>query len=481
MRKVPLMPRGVRTAAFSALPVIVLAVCTAAGGAAVPKTPWLAYGRTPDSQNGAAMPITIASAKAMRAVWQSRVGGMITAQPLYAPNVRVGGATRQLVVVASADNAVTALDLGTGRVVWRRSLGPTRPQVCGGAGGVQSTPAIDARTQRIFVIGANGRLVALALATGKPVPRWSVPIITRTDVEVVWSALRIAAGSIYVPIASWCDKGSAAGAWNGRLVRVSVKTHRVVGTFDVVPGRKNGGSIWGPGGVSVDPSDGSVWTATANAVVYNDGNLVEKAGLAERIVHLTPALKVLGSVAESDNNPSVLGDQGFGATPVLFKPIGCPGMLAVNSKDSYTYIWRRAGLTSAPVLRIKLGASGSGNTFYAQPTWLPATHTLVVDGVVLPHGGGAKGAVGLRLQKDCTFKPAWSVNIGGGVEPQPLAAGRVAFVPATSVSKVYAVDSQTGLILNAFDTKQPAYTAPMIAGSLLVLGGADGTIFAFGR
>jgi hypothetical protein len=67
------------------------------------------------------------------------------------------------------------------------------------------------------------------------------------------------------------------------------------------------------------------------------------------------------------------------------------------------------------------------------------------------------------------------------VPPQPLAAGRVAFVPATSFSKVYAIDSQTGVILNAFETGQPTYTAPMIAGSLLLLGSADGTVFAFGH
>jgi hypothetical protein len=190
---------------------------------------------------------------------------------------------------------------------------------------------------------------------------------------------------------------------------------------------------------------------------------------------------VLASVVQPDNNQSVLGDQGFGATPVLFKPIGCPAMLAVNSKDSYTYVWRRAAIAAAPVLRLKLGTDGANNTFYAQPTWFPATRTLVVDGVSIPGGAGTKGAVGLRLQKNCTFKLAWSVNIGGGVQPQPLAAGRVAFVPATSVAKLYAIDSQTGLILKAFDTGQAAYTAPMVAGELVIVGAADGTILAFGH
>jgi outer membrane protein assembly factor BamB len=472
---------GLRTAGFTALAVTALIACTTAGGGAVPPAPWLAYGRTPDAQNASATPVTLAAAKTMHGVWKSKVGGSITAEPLYAPDVVVGGKTRQLVVVASGDNAVSALDLGNGRVVWRRSLGATPPQVCGGKGGIEATPAIDAAARRVYVIGGNGRLVALQLATGKPVRGWSVPIITRTMVEVVWSALRIAADSIYVPVASWCDKGDSTGAWDGRLVRVSLTTHRVLQTFDVVPGPRNGGSIWGPGGVSIDPTDGSVWTATANAVVNHGRILDESAPLAERVVHLTPALKVLGSVAQLGTNPTVIGDQGFGATPMLFKAAGCQPMLAVNSKDSYTYVWRRAAISRPPVLRMKLGGPGSNNTFFAQPTWFPAARTLLVDGAVLPGGGGSSGAVGLRLQKNCTFKVAWTANIGGGVQPQPLAAGRVAFVPATSVAKVFAIDSQTGAILKTFDTKQATYAAPMMAGSLLILAAADGTVFAFGR
>jgi len=155
-------------------------------------------------------------------------------------------------------------------------------------------------------------------------------------------------------------------------------------------------------------------------------------------------------------------------------------MLAVNSKDSYTYVWRRAAITSAPVLRMKLGESGRANTFYAEPTWVPATRTLVVDGVVIPGRSGANGAIGLRLRTNCTFRLAWSASIGGGTQPQPLAAGRVAFVTSTKTARVYAIDSQSGRILRTLKTGSPTYAAPMIAGSFLVLATADGKVLAFG-
>lgn len=439
---------------------------------------WTAYGRVPTAANDGSDPLTAADAKLFRRTWSVPVGGMLTAQPLYVPAVVVQGRSRPLLFVASSDNSVTAIDAARGAVVWRRSLGATKPQVCGGTGGIESSPAVDLAQGRLYVIGADGHLRALALATGKPVPGLDVQIIKRTDVETVWGALRISRTTVYVPVASWCDKPDAQGAWNGRLVAVSTVTGHVTATFDVVPGPDNGGGIWGPGGVSIDPRDGSIWTATANAVDYQDGDLVENAGLAERVVHLTPGLKVLGSVAQPDSNPSVLGDQGFGATPMLFQPPGCPPLLAVNSKSSYTYVWRRDRLGSAPVVRLQLGAYGANSTFYAQPTWDASSKTLVVGGALLSNGGS--GAVGLRLGSGCTFSTAWQTGVGGGVQPQPLVAGSIVFVSATAVDKLAALDTATGRVITEFDTGSPAFTAPMMAGPLVVVGTATGSVLAYG-
>ena len=246
------------------------------------------------------------------------------------------------------------------------------------------------------------------------------------------------------------------------------------------PDRTTAAVSGGPAASPIDPADGSIWTATANAVVEKNGSLIENARFAERVLHLSTKLSVLSSVVEPDSNPTVLGDQGFGSTPMLFQPAGCPALLAVNSKDSYTYVWRRSKLASAPFFRMKLGQTGANNTFYAQPTWLPATRTLLVDGVELPDGGGANGAIGLHISPNCKFSVGWSLNIGGGVEPQSLATGQVAFVPATAVGKLYAVNTGSGVIVNAFDTGGPAYTAPMLAAGLVIVGSADGTVRAFG-
>jgi outer membrane protein assembly factor BamB len=472
--------RGRRLVAAHLL-VLTLLLCSAAGAEAPPGAPWLAYGRTPTVTNSAASPITVAQAKTFTRQWTAELGGnLMTAQPLYVPAVDVGGRTVPLVIAATGGNVVYALDARTGQTIWQRSLGPTVPYACSGRGGIEATPAIDAAASRIYVLGANGNVVALSLATGRPVPGWSVPVISRTFIEVSWGALRISGGELYVGVGSWCEHSDAQGAWNGRLVQISLAKHRIDRVFDVVRGRKNaGGGLWGPGGISIDPKDGSLWAATANSnVVKKGGVILESLPLAERVIHLSRSLKVLGSVLEPDSNRGELGDQGFGATPMLFQPPGCPPLLAVNSKNLYTYVWRRAALHAPPVLRRKLGAPADA-TFFAEPTWFPATNMLVVDGAAMSSGGN--GVVGFHLSSKCTFTPAWETKIGGGsTEPQPLAVGPVAFASATSQAKLYAIDSANGQILATLGTGSPDYTAPMVAGDNVVVGNDDGELIAFG-
>jgi outer membrane protein assembly factor BamB len=471
--------RGRRTVA---LPVLVFGLLLCSGAGAQPPAPaaWLAYGRTANADNAAASPIGAAQAKTFTRQWTAELGDyLLTAQPLYVPNASIGGQTVPIIVAGTGGNVVDALDARTGAQIWQHSLGPTVPNVCSGRGGIEATPVIDPATGRVYVLGADGRVVALSLTTGRAIPGWSVPVISRTDVEVAWDALRISRGELYVGVGSWCDANDAAGAWDGRLVQISLAKHRIDRVFDVVPGKRNGGGIWGPGGVSIDPKDGSIWVATANSkIVEKGGTILEAQPLAERVVHLSTSLKVLGSVREPDFNRAELSDQGFGATPMLFQPPGCAPLLAVNSKDSYTYVWRRNALAAPPVLRKKLAASAS-TTFFAEPTWFPSTRMLLVDGA--GQSGGGSGVVAFHVAAKCTFVPAWSANIGGGTtEPQPLAAGSVAFVSASSEAKLYAIDTSNGQILATLPTGSPDYTAPMVAGNLVVVGTDDGRLIAFG-
>lgn len=367
-----------------------------------------------------------------------------------------------------------------GGIVWERSLGAPVPQVCGGTSGISSTPALSDDRRRLYVIGGNGKLFALDVATGKVMPGRPVTIVTRTSVEYVWSALRVIDRTVLVPVGSHCDRPDAAGvSWNGRLVAVDTATRRISRTLDVVPGPANGGSIWGWAGTSWDVSTGTIWTATANATVLRGGDLIEKEPLAERVLALDRSLRVLRSVVQPDDEPKLLGDQGFGGTPMLFQPSGCPALLAINAKSAYMYVWRRDRL-GTPLFKAKIGPTDANDGFLAQPTWFPSTRTLVVaQAQYATDGDTHRGLAGFRVDGRCRFARAWTANVGGGAQPQPLGIGEIVLAVASASGKVAVVDSRTGTLLRLLETG-PAYAPLMVAGTYVVSGAADGTIRAFG-
>ncbi|MEA2161492.1 MAG: hypothetical protein QOD66_3872, partial [Solirubrobacteraceae bacterium] len=59
----------------------------------------------------------------LRQSWTAGLDGKITAQPLFASGVSVGGQTRDVVIAATAANSLYALDPADGHVLWRRNFG----------------------------------------------------------------------------------------------------------------------------------------------------------------------------------------------------------------------------------------------------------------------------------------------------------------------------------------------------------------------
>ncbi len=453
---------------------------SAGGRATATPLDWPSYGRTPEIANTVPSGLDTAGAATLRVRWTRKLNGSVVAQPLYLASAAVGGGTRPLLFVVTGANVVFALDARSGGVVWERSLGAPVSQVCGGMSGISSTPALSSDHRRLFVIGGNGKLFALDVASGSVVAGWPVTIVTRTAVEYVWSGLRVVGRSVLVPVGSHCDRPDADGVgWNGRLVAVDTATRRVSRTLDVVPGPGNGGSIWGWAGTSWDRTTGTIWTATANATVVRDDGLVEKEPLAERVLALDQSLRVRRSVVQPDDEPNLAGDQGFGGTPMLFRPSGCPALLAINAKSAYMYVWRRDRL-GKPLFKARIGPTTANDGFLAQPTWFPSTRTLVVaQAQYAEEGETRRGLAGFRVDGRCRFSRAWTLNVGGGAQPQPLGIGPIALSVASAIGKVAVVESRTGRLLKLLDTG-PAYAPLMVAGAYVVSAAADGTVRAFG-
>ena len=111
--------------------------------------------------------------------------GHLYAQPLY---WQPPGSASGLLIVATENDDVHAIDAKSGSQVWTRSLG--RPvalstQPCGNIDplGITGTPVIDEATQAVYLdamvgdaSGAHHRVFALSLKDGAPLPGWPLDV-----------------------------------------------------------------------------------------------------------------------------------------------------------------------------------------------------------------------------------------------------------------------------------------------------------------
>jgi hypothetical protein len=282
------------------------------------------------------------------------VPGEINAQPLFwrAP----GG--RGLIVIATEENVVAALDARTGERVWQLRLGPPVPRSdlpCGNIAplGVTGTPVIDPERQAVYLDamvltegGPQHEVFGLGLANGAVLDGWPVDIRRAlgatgrqfdSRVQNQRGALAIADGAVYVPYGGHYGD---CGDYHGWVVRLPLESPSRVSSFAT---RARGGAIWAPGGIVV--ADGSLFVATGNtfgARSWQDG---------EAVLRLSPSLERPSSArdffAPSDWRALDARDLDLGGTNPL--PLTVPGgepsklMLAMG-KNGKAYLLDRENL-----------------------------------------------------------------------------------------------------------------------------------------
>ena len=226
--------------------------------------------------------------------FRAEVAGPVYAQPLYwdPPD---GG--RPVLIVATEQNLVYALDATTGASVWKTSLGAPAPRSalpCGDIDplGVTGTPVIDARAQVLYLdamarvtrdVPPRHALFALSLKDGSVRPGWPV------DVEAALAkrgetfaspeqnqrgALALIGERLYV---AYGGHFGDCGAYHGRVVGISLAEPTRVLSWSTAA---RGGGIWSPGGVVSDGHALYVTTGnTMGARAWGGGEAVIRLGL----------------------------------------------------------------------------------------------------------------------------------------------------------------------------------------------------------
>ena len=329
---------------------------TGAGYAAQPTAAVLTYHASPDRSGNFVVPgLSWERARALHpdSHFHAQIAGHVYAQPLYWR----GGAQPGVLLVATEDDTVYALDADSGNTRWRSVLGKPVPRAslpCGNIDplGITGTPVIDPDTGSIYLdamrldprtgVPQHG-IFALSLTDGSIRAGWPVDVAARvatrgTPFEAInqnqRGALSILDDTLYVAYSGhWGD----CARYHGWVVGVKLLNPQAVSSWHT---SARGGGIWGPAGIS---SDGhSLFVATGNTMD------TRQWGGGEAVVRLDPALSFSAATtdffAPKDWRQMDASDADLGGVAPLLFHLGTADLVMALGKDGKAYLLDRRNL-----------------------------------------------------------------------------------------------------------------------------------------
>jgi uncharacterized protein YceK len=398
-------------------------------------------------------------------MFSNPIDGWAYAQPLYVPNVTIGGVMHNVVFVATEHATIFAFDADkAGPPLWRTSflgpgittvqtasnpLIPVHPEV-----GITATPVIDGATGTIYALAQtveNGvfrnKLHALDITTGAEKP--GSPAVLSDPAfddkqEFERSALLLANGNVYTAFASYGD----IEPYKGFIFAFNASTMAKVAVWNVTPTGTEGGIWMGAAGPAADQS-GNIFVAVGN------GTFDGVTNFGQSVVKLDPTLHVMDFFAPFNANQLNIGDHDLGAGGVLLVPDQSGSFtheLVVCGKNEPIYVLNRDSLGKKgatddnqviQLVHDQLGGPGFQDADHCFTTAAFFQQTLYFIGnndVIKAFSlDGASG----KLSLTPTSKGSFVFVFPGG---QPVVSSN-----GTSNGIVWAVDNNPASSLHAFD------------------------------
>jgi outer membrane protein assembly factor BamB len=405
-------------------------------------------------------------------VWSAPLGAALDAAPVVA-TVDFGNRKEDIAYLGTIAGAFYAIRLSNGSVLWSKQF-PNNTRSCDGSppghvSGIVGSAAID---RNLVYFAIDDKVHALDLATGQEAQGWPVTFTPDLTLDFVWSALTIWNRRLYVETSPRCE--GLAPINKGKVIGIDLDAARVTNTFYITgQDEARGGSVWGWGGVSVDPATQDVFFAAGNA-----NGFPENYGYGNHVARLTRDLVPIAS----DSPPTGLFDDDFGSTPVLYGRDGCPPQLAVMRKGGYVYTYNRDAIGAGPTASIPM--SGSPYNFIGLPAYSKATNTLFVANPTVREGGGffVHGMVAFTFGSDCQLHLAWQTEAGGNqnLVSTPMVANGVVYYADGINKQVHAFNERTGAALWTSATLAGnVFAAPVVAKGTLLQASWDGNLHAW--
>ncbi len=431
--------------------------------------------------------------------FDGRVPGHIYAQPLFwqARQGRPG-----LVIVATEDDVVAALDAASGQIVWQSRVGAPVPATalpCTNIDplGITGTPVIDPTEHAVFVdavvasaSGPRHEVFALRLTDGTVLPGWPIDVgeaLTARGVHFVSrdqnqrAALALLDGRVFVGFGGHTGD---CGDYHGMVIGLATTPPRLSAAW-VSRGRKAG--IWAPGGISV--ADGMLYFATGNserdakqAAAWDDGVSAFRTSVA--LSHSNDPHDFF-----APRNYATLDDEDLDLGGTMPLPVdlanGLRRLLAMG-KDGDAYLLDRDNLGGiGGALAVRHVAHGS--IIQSPVVYRARGETLVAfrtPGALCPDGHSTTAVMALAIDP-AGLRPLWCAPIDGrGIPIVTTAAAEsdpiVWVAGAEGDERLHGFRGDTGQAVIA-SGKLPGlrhFVTPMVANGRLYLAG-DGRVFAF--
>jgi hypothetical protein len=409
------------------------------------------------------------------------VDGYVFAQPLYKPNVAIGGQVHNVLFVATEHDSVYAFDADNpaSGLLWQTSFinpaagvttVPFSDFSCteiGTENGITSTPVIDPASGTLYVVAMtkeNGtyvyRLHALSIATGADMSsveiQASVPGTgDGSDGSTVSfdpfqhkqrAALLLSNGIVYLGFTSQCDNPP----YHGWLFGYDATSFALVSVFNDTPNGSEGG-IWN-GGPSAD-ANGNLFVMTGNGTF--DGFASQDWG--DSFLRLTAGLAVFDFFTPFNQADLAANDLDVGSAAPLLLPdqaVGPPHLLVGGGKEGRIYLVNRdnmgqfqSGSDSQIVQEVtgQLAVGPTGSLFTA-PAYFNNTVYFAANTDVLK---------------------AFSL-VNGQLSPSPIAQGATPFSYPGGELTISASGSTNGIVwaLEIENTVLHAYLAANVANEL---------------
>lgn len=431
--------------------------------------------------------------------FDGRVPGHIYAQPLVWHPPRGGPG---LVIVATEDDVVAALDAASGRMVWQTRLGTPVPATalpCSNIDplGITGTPVIDPDRGAVFVdatvagmSGPRQDVFGLRLTDGAVLPGWPIDVGVAMTARGLHfaplyqnqrTALALLDGQVFV---GFGGETGDCGDYHGTVIGLATTPPLLTGAW-VSRGRKAG--IWSPGGISV--ADDKLYFTTGNSdrsaspsAPWDDGIGAFRASTA-----LAHSADPRDYFAPRDYATDDDGDLDLGASTPL--PVDLPGgvrRLIAMGKDGNAYLLDRDNLGGiGGALAVRHLADGA--IIQAPVVYHAGGNTLVAFRAPFtrcPDGHNETAVEALAISPD-GMRPLWCAPVDGRGIPivtttETGAEPIVWVVGAEGDERLHGFRGDTGEPVVTTD-KLPGlrhFVTPVVADGRLYVAG-DGRVFAF--